>query len=275
MDNVIIGVISDTMKGEFMFTLYVHITPNNKKYFGITKTTVQNRWGINGSGYSNQKLFWRAIQKYGWDNIEHIILAENLSKEWACQLERDLIWKYQSNNSKYGYNIAIGGNGPFGVTRSADTREKLRQANLGHHHTEKTKEKIRKHHAHYNKGRRFHFTEEQKEILYATRRGKSPWNKGKKLTNEHKEKLSISHRGQKAWNKGIPCSNEVKKKVSEANKGRTSYWKDKSLPNATKEKISKSLIGRVWVNNGVNRTLIQKTDLQSYIDSGYKLGKKY
>ena len=46
-----------------MYTLYVHIAPNNKKYFGITSQAPENRWGIDGRGYKTQRLFWRAIQK--------------------------------------------------------------------------------------------------------------------------------------------------------------------------------------------------------------------
>lgn len=256
-----------------MFILYVHVTPNNKKYFGITKTTVENRWRTNGFGYATQVLFWRAIQKYGWENIQHIILADNLSKEWACKLEQDLIWKYKSNNSKYGYNVASGGDGPFGVTCSAETREKIRQANLGRHHTEETKQKISKNSSHHNKGMKL--SEERKEKLHNARRGKPAWNSGKKLSDEYRKKLSDAHKGQKAWNKGIPCSEEVKKKISIANKGNVSYWKGKQLPNSTKEKISQSLVGRIWVNNGTHRTLIHQNELHTYLDMGYKLGKKY
>lgn len=255
-----------------MFSVYVHIAPNNKKYFGITKQTPENRW-LNGFGYKTQQLFWRAIQKYGWDNIQHIVLVENLSKEWACKLEQDLIWKYQSNNPKYGYNLSIGGDGPFGVVRSEETKEKLRQANLGHKHSEETKKKIKENHAHYNKGRRFHFTDEQREILYASRRGKPTWNKGKKLSEEYRKKLSDAHKGQKAWNKGVPCSEAVKKRVSEANKGRVAWCKGLKMPAERKKQISESLKNRIWVNNGEHRTLIHANELQNYLDRGYTRGR--
>ena len=75
-------------------TVYVDHIPNNKVYVGITQKKVLSRWGKDGTGYKTQQLFWRAIQKYGWDNISHEIVAENLSKEEACQLEVDLIAKY-------------------------------------------------------------------------------------------------------------------------------------------------------------------------------------
>ena len=46
-------------------------------------------------------------------------------------------------------------------------------------------------------------------------KGKSSWNKGKKLSEEHKRKLSESHKGKPSWNKGISVSEENKKKHSE------------------------------------------------------------
>lgn len=64
------------------YTVYVHITPNNKRYVGITSTKVEKRW-VNGNGYKSQKYFYRAIEKYGWDNIQHEIITENLSEHMA------------------------------------------------------------------------------------------------------------------------------------------------------------------------------------------------
>lgn len=55
-------------------------------------------------------MFFNAINKYGWDNIKHEVLFENLTKEQAEQKEIELIAIYKSNNKKYGYNIENGGN---------------------------------------------------------------------------------------------------------------------------------------------------------------------
>ena len=62
----------------------MHRFPNGKVYIGITKQTVEERWR-NGEGYKTQ-LVHRAIEKYGWGNIEHIVLASCLSKKDAEQL---------------------------------------------------------------------------------------------------------------------------------------------------------------------------------------------
>ena len=93
---------------EHNYTVYMHICPNNKKYIGITKQKVNERWA-KGKGYKTNIYFLRAIKKYGWDNIEHKILYQNLLKEEAEQKEIELIKYYKSNNREYGYNIEKGG----------------------------------------------------------------------------------------------------------------------------------------------------------------------
>lgn len=90
--------------------VYVHITPNNKRYYGVTNLDVKKRWK-NGQGYKGQ-YFYKAILKYGWDNIEHKILIHGLTKEQAERWEIKLIKYYKSNNPKYGYNQTEGGYNP-------------------------------------------------------------------------------------------------------------------------------------------------------------------
>lgn len=52
-------------------------------YVGITsKEDVKRRW-LRGTGYKCNIHFTNAINKYGWDNIEHEILLDGLTKEEA------------------------------------------------------------------------------------------------------------------------------------------------------------------------------------------------
>jgi group I intron endonuclease len=83
---------------------------NDKLYIGISKD-INKRWSANGNQYKECKFFYRAIQKYGWDNFEHVILIENISKEIACVVEKELIEKYKTQNKEFGYNLASGGFG--------------------------------------------------------------------------------------------------------------------------------------------------------------------
>ena len=122
------------------YKVYVHINKiNNKKYVGITKQNPRDRWRHDGVSYKTQIKFYRAIQKYGWDNFEHIILFENLTAKEAGLKEQELIKFFDSYNN--GYNADLGGS----VTNHSEaTREKMRQSMLGKKHTQETKDKIKK-----------------------------------------------------------------------------------------------------------------------------------
>jgi len=53
------------------YCVYIHTSPSGKMYVGITGKEPERRWGINGNNYMLDKCFWKAIQKYGWENIRH------------------------------------------------------------------------------------------------------------------------------------------------------------------------------------------------------------
>lgn len=125
------------------FIVYEHINKTNgKRYIGITSQPLSRRWRKNGAGYKSCVLFYRAIQKYGWDNFEHNILYQGLSKQEAQQKEKEIIAKYQSNNPEFGYNLLSGGEHGF---HSELSKEKNRQAHLGKKiiYSEETKERVR------------------------------------------------------------------------------------------------------------------------------------
>ena len=143
---------------ERIYTVYVHISPNNKYYVGITKQSVKRRWH-NGTAYRKNTYFYSAIQKYGWDNFQHEIIAEHLTKDEACDFEITLIAALKSNDRNFGYNHSAGGEGFNGITLSPESRQKIREklkgrkrseefkkkfseARMGHLVSEETKEKI-------------------------------------------------------------------------------------------------------------------------------------
>lgn len=176
------------------YCVYVHITPNQKLYIGISGN-VKQRWGKAGKGYRNryknkQLPFMNAISKYGWNNIQHIILLQNLSKEVACECEKYLIAKYKTNDEKYGYNITEGGEGLNGYTHTKETKEYLREINKG---------KI--------------IPQEVKDKISNTLSGRpNTWQKGKKKSEEACRKMSNSL-------KGHTVTQETRDKISKANIG--------------------------------------------------------
>lgn len=279
------------------FTVYMHVSPSNKRYIGITSQDPKLRWA-GGSGYSDNKHFKSAIDKYGWDNFEHIIIASNLSLQAACKMESDLILRYSTMNPEKGYNHTTGGNwsSPDEETRKklSDRRKqlvadpeflrKLSSSLKGHTCSDQTRKKI----SDALKGRKI------SEDQLAKRRGR-----------KHSEETKRKMRGRPSWIKGLTKETDERvMKLSESCKG-------KSMTEESKLKLSRSQKARfengfdpIWINNGTIETVIQrgselplgfsegrlnlldtyiykdseskkisKSDVDRYVAEGWKLGR--
>ena len=71
------------------YTVYQHVTPDGFFYFGQTQN-VEKRWRCNGIHYKTTALY-PYIEKFGWDNIQHIVLLRDQTKENALWIENFLI----------------------------------------------------------------------------------------------------------------------------------------------------------------------------------------
>ena len=171
-----------------MYSVYKHTCPNNKIYIGITSRKPEKRWK-NGYGYIDNEHFYRAIEKYGWNNIKHEILYENLEENEAYEKEKQLIKEYESNNYKKGYNKSIGGE----------------KTALGFKQTKKAKEKMSKNNARYWKGKTI--SDETKQKISKSLKGITPWNKG-----THEMNNGCFKKGNVPWIKGKKMSAEFKEK---------------------------------------------------------------
>lgn len=93
------------------YKVYVHTNLiNGKKYIGQTGLSLEVRAGSNGRKYKGCVHFYNAIQKYGWNNFSHEIVADNLTLEEANNFEELLIRKLNTQNPEIGYNLGYGGN---------------------------------------------------------------------------------------------------------------------------------------------------------------------
>ena len=155
------------------FFVYIHTCPNGKKYIGITsQETPECRWN-KGEGYKGQH-FYREIQKYGWDNIEHEYFTTQY-KDLMFYWEKILIYYHNSTNKKFGYNKT--GGGEHNTEFSEDAIKKMSESAKGRKMSEETKSKISK----TLSGRTL--PEEQKQKI-------SEGNKGKTVSDETKRKTS-------------------------------------------------------------------------------------
>ena len=71
------------------YSVYQHVTPDGMYYFGATQN-VERRWRNNGAEYKRTAL-QPYIEKFGWDNIQHIVLFKDQTKENAIWIEDFLI----------------------------------------------------------------------------------------------------------------------------------------------------------------------------------------
>lgn len=193
---------------ERRFIVYMHTAPNGKRYLGITYRKPKYRWGVGGKNYSDNEHFWRAIQKYGWDNFIHDILYEDLSKEDACKIEKELIEKYRTNDPMFGYNLSVGGEvSAYGCKRTQEQRQ------------------------HYS---------DSKRGIKNPQYGKHSWNYGIPCRAETRHKLSVANKGRKLG-KREPLSEEQKQKLRDANLGKIYVNDGKHIIWITKDELPKYL----------------------------------
>lgn len=145
------------------FTIYMHRNKlNNKVYIGQTCQDPEKRWGKNGMGYNKNPKFWNAIQKYGWDNFEHIILFQNLTAEQADDYEQKLIALYNANGEN-GYNIKAGGKH---FTNPEEAKQNLHNGLIMRWTDERKQEYSKKMKQYYKS-----LSDDERNSLYDNRRG--------------------------------------------------------------------------------------------------------
>lgn len=123
-----------------MYKVYIHRhKESGKVYVGCTKRTPAKRFE-NGNGYVRCVRFHEAIQEYGWDAFEHIIIQDGLGRDEALALEEQLVDEYNATNPEYGYNMRRGGKHNIPC---AEVGRHISAAKMGHEVSEATRAKLR------------------------------------------------------------------------------------------------------------------------------------
>lgn len=89
---------------EMNYCVYCHVNKQNgRTYVGMTGRNPLDRFD-NGYGYWSNKEFYADIQEYGWDNFDHMILEDCLTKAEATKMERIYIEALDAKDPINGYN---------------------------------------------------------------------------------------------------------------------------------------------------------------------------
>ena len=126
-----------------------------------------------------------------------------------------------------------------GATLSENTKQKLRNANLGKKLSAETKAKMK---------------------------GRQAWNKGIQMSEEAKQHLREINLGKKYNNETRQKHREHMLGANNPNFG--------GLSESAKQKLREYNTGRIWVSNGTNAKQILPEELPEYINNGYHKGRK-
>lgn len=209
---------------------------NGKTYIGQRQCPFNKTPWTDVSYMGKGKLILLAENKYGIENFTKDILAICYSEKIVDILETEYI-RLHKEIGKAEYNIAGGGQ-----TRCrefmTESQRLLCNKNIskGIRNSEKWRKSMR--------------SEERRQKLSNSHKGKTTWCKGMKMSDEFREHVSISIKRMYASPKGDEVkakikfarqfqtiTEETKKKISEANKG-------KRMSDATKEKLREANLGK-------------------------------
>ena len=203
---------------------------NQKKYVGITKKTIEERWKDHiDTAYKRKKKYaiHNAINKYGPENFSIVLLEEHENAQQECY------WIDHYKTFDEGYNLTKGGDGTIGIVLTEDEKiERTKRAKIlhggkkigmyGRKHSEETKQKIRETHILLNRTGQNNplfgktHSEESKQKM---RKPKSEKTKMRMSQAQKNRKQDIS--GEKNPMFGRKHSEETKQKIREARLKRT------------------------------------------------------
>ena len=171
------------------YSVYQHVTPDGMYYFGQTNN-IKRRWGGNGRYYKTTSL-QPYIEKYGWENIQHIVLFRDQTKEDALFIEDFLITTAQEDgvciNKKRSGNIS----NEEGYKREYYQKNREKTLERSREYNEKNREKYNEYQREYREQNREKALEYQREYREKNREKNRQYQRQyrqrKKLEKQHKE----------------------------------------------------------------------------------------
>lgn len=144
-------LIDDTYNVDYVIYRFKNKV-NGKVYIGQTvkplrKRVIQHMTNSRPTTKVHKTYFHNALNKYGFENFDLIIVERCSSQEELNERETYWIAYYNSTDKQYGYNIDSGGQkGKSTKSLFEEHRQALLNANLGCHKSKETKQQLSKVH---------------------------------------------------------------------------------------------------------------------------------
>lgn len=198
--------------------IYCFTSPSGKSYIGQTwmksvvgKTSHTSRYKSAGEGACG--IFAAAIKKYGFENFRLTVVEDNIMTQVALDEAEEFFIAYLQTMQPNGYNLTGGGRGGL---KSVETRRRLSTAATGRKHTTASREKISAANAGPNNPMYGVVrTAESKQRMSDAQRGKARGShslehcqkiaaalRGRTVSAETRQKQSVQRKGRVPWNKG-------------------------------------------------------------------------
>ena len=173
---------------EKKYAVYQHVTPDGMYYFGQSQN-VEKRWECNGIHYRDTSL-QPYIEKFGWENIQHIVLFRDQTKEDALWIEDFLIETAQEDGVCINKNRS-------GLVSKEEGYKQRKDKN----YREQNREKIREQKREYREKNREKHNEQQREYQRKNRekireQKREYYEQNREKYKEYREKNREKHNEQ-------------------------------------------------------------------------------
>ena len=201
--------------------IYKIQTPQGKIYIGQTNNFVTRKRSYKNLKHKKQRYLWNDSLKYEYNPSDYMEIIEEILFENNELDNREIYWikfynSYTHENHN-GLNLTKGGKSRNGYITSDETKEKLRQANLGKKQSEETKEKRKKQSIEtWSDISLIELKRQQTKKLWED--GIFEHRKGMKFSEETKKKMSISGMGKIRTTESIKkgkISRDINKRIFE------------------------------------------------------------
>ena len=214
------------------YSVYQHVTPDGLYYFGQTNN-IKRRWRNNGAGYKGTALY-PYIEKYGWDNIKHIVLFREQTRENAFFIENFLIETAREDR------VCINKNRSGNISKEEGYIKKYREE-----HKDNIKEQSKQYYE-QNKDKIKQYREQNKEQILEQRKQYREQNKDKIKQYYEDNKDKIKQTSKQYYETNKDKIREYQREYREQNKEKKreynrQYYQRKKLEKQLKEAVETTL----------------------------------